>query len=145
MIQLRWMVSICSRLSCGAQHSLIRPTRSTGIRPFSPDRSGQWKYHFYVVKGEGKPVVLIHGYGAGCGWERQIEVLSQHYRVYALDLIAMVSQTGQSPLYAETYILFSGILWMGRDRSGGLNWNSMGGGIAGPWQFSFLKGSISWS
>lgn len=44
----------------------------------------------YTKSGEGKPLLLIHGIGAGCGlheWDEVIEMLSKHYKVYALDLI----------------------------------------------------------
>jgi pimeloyl-ACP methyl ester carboxylesterase len=37
---------------------------------------------------QGPPVLLIHGYGASAyHWRYQIPALSQHYRVYALDLL----------------------------------------------------------
>jgi pimeloyl-ACP methyl ester carboxylesterase len=43
---------------------------------------------FYTVKGEGEPLILIHGNGAGMWvWEKQIDFLSRFYRVYALDLV----------------------------------------------------------
>jgi pimeloyl-ACP methyl ester carboxylesterase len=43
----------------------------------------------YVVHGEGEPLVLIHGFGAGIGhWRKNIPVLAAAgYRVYALDLL----------------------------------------------------------
>jgi pimeloyl-ACP methyl ester carboxylesterase len=43
---------------------------------------------FYGVKGEGKPLILLHGFGAGMWvWEKQIDALSRDYRVYVIDLI----------------------------------------------------------
>ena len=68
---------------------LIRPTRIDWNPALSPKKI-QIKDHtiFYTMKGKGKPLLLIHGYGAGIWvWEKQIEALSQFYRVYALDLI----------------------------------------------------------
>ncbi len=45
----------------------------------------------YVVKGNGEPVVLIHGFGPGgsgyYGWNRTINALAEHYQVYALDCL----------------------------------------------------------
>ncbi len=43
----------------------------------------------YTVMGEGKPLVLIHGFGASIGhWRKNIPVLAEAgYRVYALDLL----------------------------------------------------------
>ncbi len=42
----------------------------------------------YLVGGEGSPVVLIHGVGAGVlDWKFTIDALSQRHRVYALDIV----------------------------------------------------------
>jgi pimeloyl-ACP methyl ester carboxylesterase len=43
----------------------------------------------YTVKGEGKPLLLIHGFGASIGhWRKNIPVLAEAgYRVFALDLL----------------------------------------------------------
>src|SRR5512143_291571 len=68
---------------------LVRPTR-LDWNPYLPPQTVRINGYsiFYVVKGAGPPLVLIHGYGAGIWvWEKQIDVLSQGFRVYALDLI----------------------------------------------------------
>ena len=40
----------------------------------------------YVIAGQGKVIVLVHGYiGSTQDWENQIPVLSQKYQVVALD------------------------------------------------------------
>jgi len=76
---------------------------------------------------------LIHGYGAGMWvWEKQIEVLSQLYRVYAVDVIGHgFSDRPKIPYTPEAYIHF---LRDFMDRVGiekaTLIGNSMGGGIA---------------
>jgi pimeloyl-ACP methyl ester carboxylesterase len=91
------------------------------------------------VKGEGKPLLLIHGYGAGIWvWEKQIDILSQSYRVYVLDLIGHgFSDRPKIPYTSETYIHF---LRDFMDRVGieraTLIGNSMGGGIA--WAMAIL-------
>jgi pimeloyl-ACP methyl ester carboxylesterase len=43
----------------------------------------------YAVMGEGKPILLIHGFGASIGhWKKNIPVLAhQGYRVFAIDLL----------------------------------------------------------
>lgn len=50
-----------------------------------------WQGHQiqYTVMGTGKPLVLIHGFGASIGhWRKNIPVLAEAgYRVYALDLL----------------------------------------------------------
>ncbi|AFZ03407.1 alpha/beta fold hydrolase [Calothrix sp. PCC 6303] len=50
-----------------------------------------WKGHKiqYTVLGEGKPLVLIHGFGASIGhWRKNIPVLAAAgYRVFAIDLL----------------------------------------------------------
>lgn len=50
-----------------------------------------WKNHQirYTVAGEGKPLFLIHGFGASIGhWKKNIPLLAASgYRVYAIDLL----------------------------------------------------------
>jgi len=45
----------------------------------------------FIVAGQGRPVVLVHGGGPGSsgeyGWWRNIPVLAQHFQVFALDRI----------------------------------------------------------
>ncbi len=47
----------------------------------------------YTVVGQGKPLLLIHGFGASIGhWNKNIPVLAkQGYRVYAMDLLGFGS------------------------------------------------------
>lgn len=49
----------------------------------------------YTVMGEGKPLFLIHGFGASIGhWKKNIPVLAaQGYRVFALDLLGFGAST----------------------------------------------------
>ena len=58
------------------------------------ERRYPWKYGdmFYEVKGatDAKPLVLIHGFSPGASsyeWRKNIDNLSQQFRVYALDLL----------------------------------------------------------
>lgn len=45
----------------------------------------------YVAAGEGEPVILVHGGGPGAAgstsWERLMQALAPHFRVYAIDLM----------------------------------------------------------
>lgn len=42
--------------------------------------------HFYIEKGQGKPVILLHGNDENCDYfEGQIDEFAKHYHVYALD------------------------------------------------------------
>ena len=119
---------------------LVRPTRIDWNPSLSP-QTVQIRGHtiFYAVKGEGKPLVLIHGYGAGIWvWEKQIEVLSQCYRVYALDLIGHgFSDRPKIPYTPETYIdcLKDFMDGVGIEKAT-LIGNSMGGGVA--WAMAIL-------
>ena len=42
--------------------------------------------HFYVEKGHGAPLILLHGNGESCGYfKRQMDAFASRYHVYALD------------------------------------------------------------
>ena len=42
--------------------------------------------HYYVEKGQGHPLILLHGNGEDCTYfDHQIDVFAQHFHVYALD------------------------------------------------------------
>ena len=120
---------------------LVRPTRIDWNPSLSPQTVQIRGYTiFYTVKGEGKPLLLIHGYGAGIWvWEKQIEVLSQGYRVYALDLIGHgFSDRPKIPYTPETYIhcLKDFMDGVGIEKAT-LIGNSMGGGVA--WAMAILS------
>ena len=141
MISIRWIVSILLMpFFWGCSIPLVRPTRIDWNSSLSP-QTVQIKGHtiFYTVKGEGKPLVLIHGYGAGMWvWEKQIEVLSQFYRVYALDVIGHgFSDRPKIPYTPEAYIHFLRDFMdgVGIERAT-LVGNSMGGGMA--WAMAIL-------
>ncbi len=42
--------------------------------------------HFFVERGQGKPLILLHGNGESCAYfKHQIDAFSKRYHVYALD------------------------------------------------------------
>jgi len=135
MSRFRWILSVLlAPLLRDRSIPLVRPTRIDWNPSLSP-RTIQIKGHaiFYVVKGEGEPLLLIHGYGAGSWvWEKQMDILSRNYKVYALDIIGYgYSDRPRIEYTPETYIHFL------RDFMDGLGieravliGNSMGGGIA---------------
>ena len=55
----------------------------------------------YTVKGEGKPVVLIHGFMDSLQtWRRNADVLAQTHRVYAIDVLGFGSSDRvHAPIY----------------------------------------------
>jgi pimeloyl-ACP methyl ester carboxylesterase len=141
MVRLRWIVSfLLMPFLWGCSVPLVRPTR-IDWNPYLLPQTLQIKGHtiFYTVKGEGKPLLLIHGYGAGIWvWEKQIDILSQFYRVYAVDVIGYgFSDRPKIPYTPETYILFLKDFMdaVGIERAT-LIGNSMGGGIA--WAMAIL-------
>ena len=141
MTRLRWIVSfLLMPFLWGCSVPLVRPSRIDWNPSLTP-QTIQINGHtiFYTVKGEGKPLLLIHGYGAGMWvWEKQIEALSQSYRVYALDLIGHgYSDRPKIPYSPETYIHFLRDFMerVGIEKAT-LIGNSMGGGIA--WAMAIL-------
>ena len=58
--------------------------------------------HFYVEKGQGDPLILLHGNGEDHTYfDHQIEVFAQHYHVYALD----TRGHGQTPRGARPFTI----------------------------------------
>ncbi len=134
MVPMRWIFSFLSLPFSIYSIPLVRPNRIEWNPSLTP-QTVQIKGHtiFYVVKGEGKPLILIHGYGAGIWiWEKQIDFLSQFYQVYALDLIGHgFSDRPKIPYTPEAYIYFFKDFMDGVGiEKATLIGNSMGGGIA---------------
>ncbi len=135
MVSLRWIVSILLMpFLWGCSVPLLRPARidwNTSLAPKTVEINGHTI--FYTVKGEGKHLILIHGYGAGMWvWEKQIDLLSQFYRVYALDVIGYGFSDRPKVAYTpEAYIHFLKDFMDGVGiEKATLIGNSMGGGIA---------------
>jgi pimeloyl-ACP methyl ester carboxylesterase len=135
MPPLRWLISfLLMPFLWRRSIPLDRPNRidwNPSLVPQTLQIKGS--HIFYVVKGEGDPLLLIHGYGAAIWvWEKQIDILSQSHRVYALDLIGHgFSDRPKIPYTPETYIYFLRDFMdkVGMEKAT-LIGNSMGGGIA---------------
>lgn len=141
MFSLRWISSVLAgSLLKERSLDLVRPHRFEWAPALSPRtikvKEGTLSY---LDVGSGSPLVLIHGYGAGVWvWEKQIEVLSQHYRVLALDLIGHgFSDRPRIPYTPETYIrsVRDFLEGVGVQKASFIG-NSMGGGIA--WALTIL-------
>jgi 2-hydroxy-6-oxonona-2,4-dienedioate hydrolase len=118
----------------GCSIPLVRPNR-IGWNPSLSPKTVQVNGHilFYVTKGEGDPVVLLHGYGAGMWvWEKQIEVLSRSFKVYVLDLLGHgYSDRPRVDYTPEVYIQsLKGFMDVMGISQAHLIGNSMGGGLA---------------
>lgn len=59
-----------------------------------------WHIH-YTVQGEGSPLVLIHGFlDSHKTWRRNVQVLAQNHRVYAIDVLGFgSSERVRDPIY----------------------------------------------
>ena len=73
----------------------------------SKDQYYTWRHGrvYYKVKGKGKPVLLLHGIGAGASsfeFRKNFDELAHSYRVYAIDLLGF----GKSEHPAITYTGF---------------------------------------
>ncbi|WP_058486391.1 alpha/beta fold hydrolase [Defluviitalea phaphyphila] len=73
----------------------------------SPDKIYLWKLGkiAYKVRGEGPPLLLIHGIGNGTSsyeWRKNIPYLSKHFKVYSIDLLGF----GYSSRPKLTYTAF---------------------------------------
>jgi len=114
--------------------SLLRPERIDWNPSLSP-QTVRIEGHsiFYVVKGEGDPLILIHGFGAGLWiWEKVIDPLSASFKVYALDLIGHGFSDRPKIAYRPvTYVHFlKNFMDAVEIEKATLIGNSMGGGVA---------------
>lgn len=134
-IKIRWIISLLSTLLSRERRTrLVRPCTIDWNKTLVPQTvhvSGNTI--FYVVKGAGEPLILIHGYGAGSWlWEKQFDLLSQRYRVYALDLLGHgYSDRPRIAYTPDAYIHFLRDFMdaVGLEKAT-LIGNSMGGGLA---------------
>ncbi len=87
----------------------------------------------YIEKGEGEPVILLHGFFYDSYlWAANMDVLAQHFKVYALDLWGCGYSTREPldygyQLYADQVLLFMDSIGIQRASLVG---QSMGGGTA---------------
>jgi pimeloyl-ACP methyl ester carboxylesterase len=85
----------------------------------------------YLEKGTGEPVILIHGFFYNsCMWEKNIDVLAEYFRVFAIDLWGFGYSTREPldygyPLYEKQLCAFMDALGIEKATLIG---QSMGGG-----------------
>lgn len=68
----------------------------------------------YQVAGAGEPLILVHGLsGSSRWWDRNIEVLAQHFRVYVVDLIGFGDSRAKHPFVLKDAAAYMAA-WMAR-------------------------------
>ncbi|KAK3158854.1 hypothetical protein QOZ80_2AG0142490 [Eleusine coracana subsp. coracana] len=87
-------LSVCcsSMATSPAASSANGSAQGLEMLPFKADGYNFWTWKgrriHYVEEGQGRPVVLIHGFGASAfHWRYNIPVLAKKYKVYAIDLL----------------------------------------------------------
>ncbi|KAK1280951.1 hypothetical protein QJS04_geneDACA023181 [Acorus gramineus] len=80
--------------SVSALSSTISMDNAQGMErlPFKPEGYNFWTWRghkiHYIEQGSGRPIVLIHGFGASAfHWRYNIPELAKSYKVYAIDLL----------------------------------------------------------
>jgi pimeloyl-ACP methyl ester carboxylesterase len=88
---------------------------------------------YYIEKGEGEAIILLHGFFYDSYlWDSNIEVLAEHFKVYALDLWGFGYSTREPldygyQLYSDQVLMFMDALNI---KQASLAGQSMGGGTA---------------
>ena len=69
--------------------------------------------HFYVEKGQGDPIILMHGNGEDCSiFNGQIDVFAQHYHVYWIRGVTGKRREAISLLSSVSLRMICWALWM---------------------------------
>ena len=70
--------------------------------------------HYFIEKGTGEPLILLHGNGENCGYfQGQIDAFSKLYHVYALDTRGHgKTPRGISPLLYASLLMTCLVSWM---------------------------------
>jgi pimeloyl-ACP methyl ester carboxylesterase len=80
---------------------LTHDPSSYALPGFPPSRIWewkQWKVAYQTMGTTGPAVILVHGFGASWGhWRKNIPVLAQHCRVYAIDLLGFGASQKPDP------------------------------------------------
>jgi pimeloyl-ACP methyl ester carboxylesterase len=105
------------------------------MQPFPPDhyvKVGPWKTRYWTAGKNGPALILVHGLGGTVeNWMHNIGPLSQHHRVYAVDLPGF-GRTDKLPLTRSLYelvdfmVAFMDALNLDKASFAG---NSLGGGL----------------
>jgi pimeloyl-ACP methyl ester carboxylesterase len=94
-----------------AINAIIQMQRRVPLAPLDGDArdyAWSWGRVRYYVKGDGPPLLLLHGVYAGASayeWRHNFDELSQSYRVYAPDLLGFgLSDKPNAPYTANLYV-----------------------------------------
>lgn len=86
------------------------PVKPARIEDFAPPEEflmiGSLKTHFIRKGDQGRPIVLIHGFGGSTStWTKTVESLASRYRVYAFDLkgFGLTAKPRNSPYSMDAY------------------------------------------
>jgi pimeloyl-ACP methyl ester carboxylesterase len=122
-----WLPRLTTKETCTYEEAVERYARGQLVEV------GDKKVH-YIEKGEGAPVILIHGFMYHTVmWDRNIDALAEHFKVYAIDLFGWgfserLEETEYSfARYAEQVTGFMDALGI---ETASLVGQSMGGGIS---------------
>eukprot|EP00743_Colponemidia_sp_Colp-15_P009548 GILK01010444.1.p1 GENE.GILK01010444.1~~GILK01010444.1.p1 ORF type:complete len:329 (-),score=64.04 GILK01010444.1:160-1146(-) len=70
--------------------------------PAGKDRKGRDVYINTIIAGQGKPFVLVHGFGAGVAFFfKNLKMLSSEFTVYVIDMLGM-GRSSRPPFIAKT-------------------------------------------
>ncbi|OKH15929.1 alpha/beta fold hydrolase [[Limnothrix rosea] IAM M-220] len=71
------------------------------------DKTWQWRgfnINYRSCGNQGTPVVMIHGFGASVGhWRKNLPVLGEHYRCFAIDLLGFGKSAKPAPYTEADY------------------------------------------
>ncbi len=105
-----------------------------------------FKMH-YLTKGEGEPLILIHGYGASVfAWRNSIDELAKHFKVYVIDLKGFglsdkpTDAEYKIPAFIADLSIFMDVVGIKKAHLAG---NSLGGAIAWGMAYAFPEKVIS--
>jgi 2-succinyl-6-hydroxy-2,4-cyclohexadiene-1-carboxylate synthase len=104
---------------------------------------GKWLYH-YIERGSGEPLLLFHGFtGSIENWQRQIDILAEHYRVFAIDLPGhgQTKVTNDATLHSIPFVIkdIANFYWHFQLEQAHLLGYSMGGRFALSFAVSYPK------
>jgi len=114
-----WKTMIAGGAGVAALAAVNAAIRRQASEPDDTALSGDayyfdWKYGrvFYKIAGErnpGLPLVFVHGIGGGCSsfmWRKNFDVLAEHFKVFAVDLLGFgfSDKPSAAPYSSDLYV-----------------------------------------